>query len=551
MSTVSSTPSPGRRHARHPVVDNEVSKRLLVRPRRGDGEHPGGHWLRLAHRNGLRDPRWLLDVESPRAHSMVRVCPKCLARPSAFWPTAWFDASRPWCAEHRCWLVDRCVGCAKPLHWGSTTLLHCRCGQALSDIAAPEVSPQALRALGDENVPPSVLMWLGALARYGLADKPVKRASRRTMRDAIDQIQLGAMMIADWPSTFFGTLDACRGEPGGVASLRLLNEALPGLNKRIGKVRDPAWRERISIALADYVQATGNTTTPLVGRNVPGPRPPTVKGMARALGVRTERLTAVLDRQLKGEVIMRGTPSGRCRRFVSTGAIAAAQRSLNDDLTIKAAARRLGITAARVRQLVADGILPPNFKRVSRAEVTALLRSLQARVIETPVPRGAVELSRAMRYGVPVAQTGRLIEAILAGELAVHGALQRDRVVRTFVDSEQVRTALRTAKVAERHWVTIPECAKRMKLKQQVVYHLTRIGLIATQRTHTGHRIAQTVSLAALKDFEENFEPLAVAAVRTGMDPRRGLEWARSKGMELVSGPRVDGGRKYFVRRTL
>jgi hypothetical protein len=53
----------------------------------------------------------------------------------------------------------------------------------------------------------------------------------------------------------------------------------------------------------------------------------------------------------------------------------------------------------------------------------------------------------------------------------------------------------------------------------------------------------------ALEVFGQEFEPLARAAVRDGADHRRGLQWARENGVELVSGPVVDGGRQYFVRR--
>lgn len=97
--------------------------------------------------------------------------------------------------------------------------------------------------------------------------------------------------------------------------------------------------------------------------------------------------------------------------------------------------------------------------------------------------------------------------------------------------------------------MTVPQCAVRLGLKQEVVYHLVRKGLIRTRRARSGRRQAQVVTLAMLHAFEDTYESLSCAAVRAGMDHRRGLQWARANGVALVTGPGVDGGRQYFVRR--
>jgi hypothetical protein len=97
--------------------------------------------------------------------------------------------------------------------------------------------------------------------------------------------------------------------------------------------------------------------------------------------------------------------------------------------------------------------------------------------------------------------------------------------------------------------LTIPECAERLGIKQEVAYHLVRKALIRTERVNSGRREAQVVPLGTLEVFQGEFETLARAAQRAGVDHRAGLEWARANGVELVSGPGVDGGRQYFVRR--
>jgi hypothetical protein len=60
--------------------------------------------------------------------------------------------------------------------------------------------------------------------------------------------------------------------------------------------------------------------------------------------------------------------------------------------------------------------------------------------------------------------------------------------------------------------------------------------------------VAQLVAQEALREFEQQYEPLVRAAVKAGVDHRHGFAWAQASGAQLVTGPRIDGGRQYFVR---
>lgn len=537
------------RHAKVPTIDRLLSARLLVRPRRREGEHNGGYWLRLANANGLRQPRWLLDPAATRAQAMVRVCPLCLGEADGFWRDEWFDGQRAWCALHHVWLADCCEACGRTLRWSDVGFDRCSCGSDLRELGARPV-PHSVEA-SIRSVPVSVLLWLGALSKHGLTGKPLKRASRRTLAEAIDLIELGADLVGDWPGSFFRMLDAHRLsiDAGGDRSLMLVNDALPGLRRRIGKLRDRTWRLTVDEALGRYVAASLETSAPLVGRNLPAARPPSVMKMARELRVRPERLAAMLDKLPDGGVTRRRTAAGRCRRVASPVALAAAKQMLHAQITAKRAARMLNLTPARVRQLVAHRRLPMQDGKLDRAAVMELRSSLTSRAGTGRVPSDAVTFEHALRYWIPVDRTGALIDAIHSGELTVYGIRSADRSEALMLSPSQLSSWAAKQPVTDRGWLTIPEVAEHLALKQQVVYHLVQVGLISTKTMRAARRATRVVPKAALVDFESRFEPLVRAAARAGIHWRRGLEWAEATGASLVSGPQVDGGRQYFVRR--
>ncbi len=96
-------------------------------------------------------------------------------------------------------------------------------------------------------------------------------------------------------------------------------------------------------------------------------------------------------------------------------------------------------------------------------------------------------------------------------------------------------------------WLSVPDCATRLGIKQEVAYHLVRVGLLPTRQAMINRRMAQVVPTEALQRFERCYEPLSKAARRAGINWRHGLAWACSKNIKFASGPQIDGGRQYFV----
>lgn len=521
---------------------------MLLRPGRFSDEHEIGHWLRQAHQNGLRDPRWMLDPQAHRGATTLRVCPSCLRQEDAHWRTAWLDINHPWCAAHQTWLVDRCPACHRTLRWGQTRLLECRCGRDLREIETENISDQVAGALKVAPIP--VLLWLGAVGRFGFLGKPLKRASRQTVADMASLIEFGAAQIDDWPEAFFLTLDGSRAREAEPASdrLELLGSALPGISKRLAKIRDPAWRAKLTEAVGDYVGSHRRGLPSLVWKNAPGDRPPSVATVAKGLGIGTARLTGALDGLAKGGVPTRRTAGGRCRRVVSDEAAMAAKEFLNSRIALKPAARLLGLSVPRLKQLITEGVFDTSDGKLDRAAVAGLCSRLLAIAEEGRATDDGVTLNRALRYDIPIGKTGALVEALLSNEIPCFllRAPMKPAVLQLSLSNVRSWSAQHTT--AGQAWLTIPEATVALGLKQQVVYHLVRMGLIDACTQQVRKRRAQVVTWQALLDFKSRFVPLAWAAAHAGIDHRNGMQWALDQDLEIATGPSIDGGRQYFIR---
>lgn len=523
---------------------------LLVRPRQIAGESDEGHWLRVAHSNGLADPLWLLDPGHWRGLSIVRFCPQCLASQNRLWLADWSDRSRPFCSVHGRWLVDLCGGCNRLLRWNRARFLECKCGQDLRSLEAPALSFHAARIQSEESASLTVLLWLGSIARYGMTMKPLKKASRVIMSEVIELAEAGSEIVAAWPHAFFDTLSRSRQVTAGSLGLSSMNDAFPGLAGRLRKLGDASWRERITKELGAYIAASRTSGMPIVGRNAPGERPATIAQIARDLGMGSATLVAALDR-LPGDCVpTRRTSQGRSRRLLSGEAVAQIQQLRTDEISSKASARILGLSFSRIRHLVEAGLLKERQHRLSREDVCGLLLSLMESGRVNPPEIDAVSVGRALRFCVPVELTAPFVRSVLDGSLAIHTPEGTTQLTSCTISQAKCRVWVARTESTEGNAMSLPVCALRLGLKQQVIYHLARVGLIAVQTVKTARgRTAMVATADSIETFKSQYVALACLAASAGVAPRWALEWAGRQGISLVSGPSIDGGRQYFARR--
>jgi hypothetical protein len=250
------------------------------------------------------------------------------------------------------------------------------------------------------------------------------------------------------------------------------------------------------------------------------------------------------DNQFKA----RRTANGRSRRLITPEVIQKVQSYLEDQISTKAAARLLGLSAARVEQLVSAKMLTRQDGFLSKQACDKLLQSVMQVCVRERIPRDAIPLAKELQFRITVARSSELLGAILSGELVVYARARSNSIQTLLLGRKSAMAWMAIRPDSRSEWLTVPDYARHLGVKQEVAYHLVRVGLLSTQKAVVRRHLAQLVTLEAQEQFERRYEPLATAASRAGIDWRHGLAWARANDLTLVSGPEIDGGRQYFIQ---
>jgi len=526
-----------------------VVSTLPVRPSRAPGEGSHGYVLRVAAENGLRSSGLVFDACGVPAHGQPRLCPACLAEGSGVWRAEWERVGEYWCREHRYWLVDACPHCGCRVRWRRMTAHSCGCGFALCNFGREPVSAAVLHMPGEHAGHSALVRWLGGLSCFGLGAKGWKRAQSEVPSDVRCCVTAGADMLAAWPGAFECVLDTVRVEQDDRAP-QAINSAFAGLVKAISRLRSAEHRSFILDALSGYVDRSQHSGRPLIGRN-PRIRQASVSitKIARSLGISGHRLRTAIPDALPNRGVMGLTRGGRIRGALLPQDAARVRAMIDDRISITSAARLLGLSAKRVDALVSGGHLAPLKRLVLRSQCEALNHTVYRSASSAPPESGTTSLAEAVRLWVPLHLTCRFFESAIAGDIRIfHMTGSAERLGELLIERAE---AMRWSALQEPGlgvFLTIPQAARVLGLKQEVAYHLARVGLIQTQSKKVTRRMARVVSAEEIQRFARQVEPLTQAAVRAGVNPRNGLAWVKETNRVLVSGPRVDGGRQYFVQ---
>jgi hypothetical protein len=533
--------------------------RLLVRPAALPGESFPGYRLRVAFANGLSNPGWLDHPDSglPRAHGIARWCPHCLAGAGAYWRETWSSGAAA-CLEHRCWLTSTCVACHRMLHWKQVRFTLCKCGAPLLRADAAPFSDEVLKLVDEQAIPSSaslsaserwsVARYLGALSQYGLQGKPLKKASRRT--EDVEQflVTAGASLIAD-SEACFEMFDRLRVPQLGMNNVPLFSEVFPQLLAMLRKQLNEAERSWMLDLLGAYVTNSSRAGVPVLWER---------KGLAgQARGeryslpkMRNPGIVRILA-QTGESAPVRRTRAGRRKFAIGDEHLLRLQTDRHSFATLKAAARYAGMSCRRVQALTKAGLITSRGGRIDTRSVDRLLRDIatacarNSTALENPV-----SLAEALRFHVSVEASAAFFDSVMAGAVRLlSNGDGRPTLRNTFAERGDVIAVVQKSVVPDRS-ISIAEAASQLRVKQQVMYHLVNAGLLRTRTCTLGRRAARVVDVDDLREFDEQFMPLATIANAMGISARKAPEWAMRHGIEIVSGPKVDGGRQYWVRRS-
>ena len=520
---------------------------MLLRPDSHSDESEVGYQMRLAHLNGLCDPRWLGGAKTGQ-HEKLRMCPACLKAEGARWLNAW-RIEQPVCRQHEVWLVDVCQGCGLTLIASRSRFLECRCGHQLVANRTRTLSLAAREVIIRQEVGEGILRWLGAIAKYGLLGKPGKRAESKSMIEQIDLQERGAEIIFGWPASFEALLGVLRTDHVA-RQVSLASDAFPFLAKQIRRIRDVDWRGRVADATHAYVQASQKTEQILLSRYVRSVRSAGI--VAKRLGVSVNRATAML---MTSDAALRVTAGGRHRFMVTEDVEHAIREKLKAVLSITAAAEMMQLSQPRLRELVLANVVSAQGYGVSRESLLCVLSRLgKACVEDGEIGSDLRPLPHVLRTIVPRTLTAAFFDALFSSQISLvrncaastRRGCEQFLISTSFVRAWAVR---RKPSLESADALDITRAASVLQVKPEVVAHLATVGLLRSVGARIGPRGRLMLSAQGIHDFYQRYTPLKLVAAASGITPKCAPGWARSQGIELVCGPTIDGCRQYIARR--
>jgi hypothetical protein len=247
---------------------------------------------------------------------------------------------------------------------------------------------------------------------------------------------------------------------------------------------------------------------------------------------------------------VRRTQSGRQKFVISQAELHGLRETQRHLVSVKTAARYAGLSTRRIQALAKAGLIASAGARIDMGSVDFLLGELAtACVRDMSALVDPVSLVEALRLYVPVDGSAAFFDRLK--NCSVHVACEPDNAPtlhHMFSDRNEVISAV-AVPVAESSQISIVEAARRISVKQEVMYHLINVGLLRTREGKLGRRVTRVVDVDDLRKFTEQFLPLLALAKTLGISTRQAPGWARQHGIEIITGPSVDGGRQYWIRK--
>lgn len=355
-------------------------------------------------------------------------------------------------------------------------------------------------------------------------------------------------MVMDASSELPLLFERLRSPPSSGSQLQTFAEGWPGLLRLLRSQVHPTLRELIEREAKRYAAGLPSPSAVLVRQTVGSRERGGSAGLAKALHIRVERLPQVLEVS-RIDPPARTSRTGRQMRVVTPALVEAVREHLMDCITVRVAQQRYGLSAARLKCLSDTSLIDRVGDRYSTTSLQSLFQRLASVPLSCTPEEDWITLQEALQLLVPRSATSEFFLALLSGELASTATVEAAQSTRDFrVCRSTVRTWINRA-TAPAEFMLIPKVALRLGLKQEVIYHLARVGLLKTTVQHAGRRSARVVAVEDLERFWESIRPWSMTAKENGLSSKASISRAASIGFQVISGPTVDGGRQYFVRR--
>lgn len=524
----------------------------------------------LPSRWGKNEPPEELTVQD-FIHTYRRWCPLCLSK-QAYQQGYWDLKLVTLCTRHQVWLQDRCPQCGAKQGWNGSSLLYCTCGYCLSDGSAEPAGglplgltkallPESTATAGpDVGLPAggqlSRIQWQRLVCRLGQfssgvqPSRPGQLARLDDLGTARTIIENAAAIFHEWPTRFVRLLEDIQAAAGPSISLKTSFGVLYRL--LYVELDHPAY-QFLRDCFEDHLKTNW---WGVVCRRNSRLKPSTLERQTRmtkkqacqATGVRPSVLQHLAQQELL-PIQDVPLPSGRKARTFRQADVAAAAEVVQGAGNLSELARHANIAERRVRDLVKLGVLKPIISRAGGSSWLFSADDFRQMLVPTDAletgDRPMVALASLLKSGrLAREEGGAFIAAILAREVRGFSESGGMAPVGQVVLGKEEVVCWRT-NWRQHHGgpLSIPEAAIELCLKQEVVYHLIRRGLLHAKHASTGWKVDQQ----AIHDFREKYVALADLAREKRTSPRHLMS---SITAHPVSGPEVDGGRQYFFWRS-
>lgn len=514
-------------------------------------------------------------------HRHGRYCPVCLTE-DAYWRAGWELLFHDACPEHKVWLVDKCSSCGENLSWSRDSLLRCQCGSDLrteqvrncpdnvaylSEVLAQKLQPKQHTypvPLQKTNLEQTqrLVRYLGTYMNPVSGRNPLKIQQAGSMNASWIVTSLAAEILMDWPKAFHQSLETIQSDVAPEKSRQIssvFGRAYHYLYRGlVGAAFNPvrqdfetwlsySWRgglakrnRRLGLLLLDKaVWIPGN--------------------LAReTLGISHQRLLHIIrEGVIEGERYV--SQAGREFVMVRRDQLDLAKANLNGLMDMKAAGEALGINKARMRQILQ--MLFPGAKKtgtsvsmpwsVPRTEIQALLE-LSVRLPRVSIPdEGCVSLNHVLRYWAWTAdEIVSLIDAVRYSEISPLNFLEGGVGINGWVFPENMLKAWRERSIqGYGTWLTVPQMAKILSIKEQVAYDLVNNHFINGEKLHKQPRGGIRVYRPEIEKFQETYIFCTEISQRLGVSSAKARSILKDYNILPAAGPGIDGSRQILYRR--
>lgn len=499
-----------------------------------------------------------------------RFCPHCLEEDPT-WQAAWEVLFLDVCPTHRCWLVDQCSSCGKALSWTRDSLLRCSCGSdfrqekveeapSFDVLLAERLENRLLHkedriVLGTYPFADLTLEQLQRLIRYvgsyldpARGPKPLKIPNAGATVVSWPVTSLAAEILFDWPRAFHETLNQ-------------LQDAAPekqsGLKGKFDRVyaypyhalREPAFnavRESFEAWVSERWKggtAKRNRRLPLEllakMQWIPG------KAAADKLGISMAYLRYLIrEGELEGQETVKA--SGRRFIMVRKDQLYAMDEKLANEITLTKAMEILGIGNVRLQRILK--LLFPSARRIQdkiympwsipRGEVMSLAEI----GLELPVLRvfeeSQVSFAHVLKYwNWNADEIVSLVESVKTGKMTPLARLEGTVGIGRWVfHREKLRAWHQQLDTGRAYWVTIPEMAIILGIKQQVAYWLTQNSYIRAEKLGTVRDVGSRVKKVEIERFLREYIFATEIGDRVGHSSRKVMRLLTDVGIYPLRG---------------